>query len=52
MTTAGAILVIVVALGVGVTFVWWCFSGAAAWLDPDPEPTALPRMHDEESHDD
>lgn len=57
MTHAFAIFVIVVALTVGLAFVWWMFSGAAAWIEPDePEPKSgpLPRIFedDEESHDD
>ena len=32
-----AILVIGLALGVGLAFVW-CFSGVTAWIEPDPRP--------------
>jgi hypothetical protein len=45
MTTAFAIAVLVTAAGVGASFIWWMFSGAAALLDPDePPPDPLPRI--------
>ena len=51
MTSMFAIVVIVLALGVGLAFVWWCFSGVAAWIEPDPRP-APPVRNDEEAGDD
>lgn len=52
MTSVFAILVIVLALGVGLAFVWWCFSGAAAWIEPDPRPAARMRIDEETGDDD
>ena len=37
MTTAFAIGVLVVAAGCGLAFLWWLFSGAAAWIDGDAD---------------
>ena len=51
MTGALAILLLVVTLGAGSAFVWWCFCGAAAWLDPLPKPEPLPRLYDDEVED-
>ena len=47
MTSMFAILVIFLALTAGLAFVWWCFSGAAAWIEPDPRPKAPVRMEKE-----
>ena len=38
MTTAFAIGVLVLAAACAVGFVWWMFSGAAAWIEPDERP--------------
>jgi hypothetical protein len=46
------IFVTIAAACCGVAFVRWCFSDAAAWIEPDPKPTALPRLYDVEGHDD
>jgi predicted nicotinamide N-methyase len=51
MTTAFAIGVLLAAAGCGLAFVWWMFSGAAAWIEPDREPTPLPRIEHEDSYD-
>jgi hypothetical protein len=53
VTTAFALGVIVAALGVGLSFVWWMFSGAAAWIEPeDPPPPPLPRISYPEDYSD
>jgi hypothetical protein len=50
MTTAAAIGVLVTAAGCGLSFVWWMFSGAAAWIEPD-DREAQRRIDDEETDD-
>jgi hypothetical protein len=35
VTTMAAVGVLVTAAGCGLSFVWWMFSGAAAWIEPD-----------------
>jgi hypothetical protein len=53
VTTTFALAVIATALGVGLSFVWWMFSGAAAWIEPDdPPPEPLPRISYSEDPDD
>lgn len=42
MSTAFASGVLLLAAGCVVAFVWWMFSGAAAWLEPDEPPPAPP----------
>ena len=58
MTTAFAMTVLAVAAIGGASFVWWMFSGAAAWIgswiepedrDERPPPTGILNQRD---HDD
>ena len=54
MTTLFAVTVLAAAAALGASFLWWMFSGAAAWIEPDdrdePQPpagAAGPEGHDD-----